>query len=1019
MDRETGIERFDGNLYGDWKFRVFQVLREKNVIGLVEASPSEETRAKPGYSTAETTAQGIIIRHVAPCCLGYIREKKTAFAMIEALDKVFMFSGLSSRSLIRKKIQSMKYDSADALQPFLSQMDSLIRDYRAAGGVINDDEALQYLLESMPESLHDVVTTIMVQSRTVATVTYESAKCVLTEFDAQKKSKSFATSSAEDAAYNAKKTDQPGKKKGNPPKIRCFNCNQLGHKSFQCTKPKKPRKPKSDETDWAVLGASALNSADVCGDKLIFILDSGATDHFVSDASLVQDIKDVPNPFDIELAKKGEFLRVTKCGKIPVTTMVNEGEVKLTLTDACIAPGLTHNLFSVRRITANDGEVLFCNEMAYVKMHGKTIATAKKIGKLYYMFFRLRSASATAATASCNENQLWHRRLGHLNMAAVRKLINGNLAKGVRTHISDSQTFCEPCVLGKSTRLPFKSTRPPTTRPLERVHSDVGQIEQQSLEGHRYYVTFVDDYTHFTITYPMREKSEVFRHFQTYHKMATAHFGKELACLRSDSGGEYTSNAFKEYLRQHGIRSELNVPHNPELNGVAERINRTLIEKARTLMIESKLPKKLWTEALMTAMYLTNRSPTTALKDVTPYELWHGLKPDISNLKIFGSRAYAHIPKSNRQKLDQTSSPMIMVGYVTNGYRLYDPESDKIVSARNVTFDEKVPLVSGIVDPARPSPGNMSGNSDILAETLQSISRTTSQLSDQSQSNDEMSITPATPGAASTPIPPLDVPMTSPTPAPQQSILQPPRLIVPQRNRQPPAHFKDYYDWDDVMIDEHDAAALSAMSTLDDVPQSYDEIASFKNSAEWRKAVQEEINSLNENQTWNIVSEPDKARLLDTKWVFKLKDEVDGSKRYKARLVARGYRQKEGYDYTETYSPVARLSTIRTVLAVGLQKKYYFKHLDVKTAFLNGLLEETIFLKCPQGIVIPAGHVLPLRKSLYGLKQVSKQWNLRFNQYVKSTSGSIGIQRGGVLMDEPITADQREWRQVIADRKVP
>ena len=153
---------------------------------------------------------------------------------------------------------------------------------------------------------------------------------------------------------------------------------------------------------------------------------------------------------------------------------------------------------------------------------------------------------------------LWHRRLGHLHMAGVKALINGENVIGVMEHISESSSFCDPCVLAKSTRLPFTDSRPPTTCPLQRIHTDVaGPMEYVSLEGNRYYVTFVDGYTHLTVTYPIKRKCDVFQRFKDYHQMSTAHFNTKIECPRSDSGGEYRSKEFQTYLRENGIRAKV------------------------------------------------------------------------------------------------------------------------------------------------------------------------------------------------------------------------------------------------------------------------------------------------------------------------------------------------------------------------------------------------------------------------------------------------------------------------------
>ena len=166
--------------------------------------------------------------------------------------------------------------------------------------------------------------------------------------------------------------------------------------------------------------------------------------------------------------------------------------------------------------------------------------------------------------------------------------------------------------------------------------------------------------------------------------------GKALKTLRSDNGGEYTSHEFINHFKQHGIRHEFTIPKTPEQNGVAERMNRTLGETVRSMLSESGVKKRFWAEALMTATYLRNRSPTISVIGMTPYEAWTGKKPSVDHLRIFGSACFAHVPKDERKKLDPKAREAILLGYgtETKGYRLYDVKTSKVFFSRDVVFNE-------------------------------------------------------------------------------------------------------------------------------------------------------------------------------------------------------------------------------------------------------------------------------------------------------------------------------------------
>ena len=158
----------------------------------------------------------------------------------------------------------------------------------------------------------------------------------------------------------------------------------------------------------------------------------------------------------------------------------------------------------------------------------------------------------------------------------------------------------------------------------------------------------------------------------------------------TDNGGEYTSARFEELLKCEGIRHERTIPRTPEQNGVAERMNRTLVEMVRSMLSDAKLPQRFWAEALSTAVYLSNRSPTKAVQGMTPFEAWTKEKPAVGHLRVFGSDAYAHVLKEERRKLDSKAKKCILVGYgeETKGYRLYDPTRAKIIFSRDVVFKE-------------------------------------------------------------------------------------------------------------------------------------------------------------------------------------------------------------------------------------------------------------------------------------------------------------------------------------------
>jgi len=300
--------------------------------------------------------------------------------------------------------------------------------------------------------------------------------------------------------------------------------------------------------------------------------------------------------------------------------------------------------------------------------------------------------------------ELWHRRYGHLGIQNIKKLVNEDMVIGITCDTAEDVGVCEPCAEGKHHRTKFPTDGGKRSDSiLGLVHSDVcGKMSTPSLGGGQYFLTFIDDKTRYTWVYVLKSKDQVFEKFLEWKASVEKSTGQKLKILRTDNGGEYTSKLFESYLSTEGIKHELTVPKNPEQNGVTERMNRTIVETARCMLAEAKLPRKFWAEAVSTAVYLRNRSPTTAVKGMTPYESLTGEKPEVDTLRVFGCLAYAHIPKDERQKFDSKARKCKFLGYGSSvkAYRLYDVERSKVFYSRDVIFDEtstgveKEPVVS-------------------------------------------------------------------------------------------------------------------------------------------------------------------------------------------------------------------------------------------------------------------------------------------------------------------------------------
>ncbi|KAK2993848.1 hypothetical protein RJ640_027325 [Escallonia rubra] len=228
--------------------------------------------------------------------------------------------------------------------------------------------------------------------------------------------------------------------------------------------------------------------------------------------------------------------------------------------------------------------------------------------------------------------------------------------------------------------------------PLELIHTDVcGPIDPASLGKNIYFLLFIDDYSRKTWVYFLKQKSEVFSTFKRFKALVEKQSGYQIKAMRSDRGGEFISKEFKAFCEENGIRRPLTIPYSPQQNGVVERKNRSIVNMTRSMLKSKNLPKEFWAEAVVCAVYLSNRSPTRSVWNQTPQEAWSGYKPSVSHLKVFGSIAYVHVPDQQRKKLDDKSEKFIFIGYSqeSKGYKLYNPVDKKMKVSRDVTFDEK------------------------------------------------------------------------------------------------------------------------------------------------------------------------------------------------------------------------------------------------------------------------------------------------------------------------------------------
>ena len=603
----------------------------------------------------------------------------------------------------------------------------------------------------------------------------------------------------------------------------------------------------------------------------------------------------------------------------------------------------------------------------------------EKVGEVMRTARRAYKVEREEGTVSAAEETLTlenlHRRMGHALIQVIRDLVTKGMVTGVRLEYTPTGTpfFCESCVYGKATR---KSV--PKIREGERatvfggeIHSDLwGKSPVESKGGKNYMDTYIDDKTRLTHVYFLRTKDEQPDAYKSYKAWAENHMGVKIKILNTDRGGEYLSGAFTAYLKSKGTLQKLSVHDTHQESGVAERRNRTIIKRVRTLLHASGLPKFLWAEAARHVVWLLNRTTTKAVEGMTPFEAAFRKKPNLKGLREWGEKVWVRIEGGNKLGGRVREGRWLGVDEKSKGVRVYWPDTKTVTIERNTYYDNS-------------SVCHLEGEN---ITTLRNEIKTNSQIPIQNDDENPDALVQ------------IQQPEATEHEERQQRTRKPSQRVLdllegrgtwtekPTNSQLPPgvqlmaeegADDENLTDWLD--IPAHVEGYAFAVVTGDSEALEPRSLAEAKRGVDWplwEKAIHEELATLKEAGTWELVTAPEGANIVGSKWVFRAKKDAAGKIiRYKARLVAQGFSQIPGVDYFDTFAPVARLASIRTVLAFAASENLETGQIDIKGAYLNGKLtvDERIYMHQPPGYA-KGSFVCRLKKTLYGLKQSGRRW---------------------------------------------
>ncbi|KAH9801638.1 hypothetical protein KPL71_001098 [Citrus sinensis] len=931
------IEKFTiGGDFSLWKMKMRALLVHQGLEPALEEEDPEtagSSRSDEKMKQIHNRAHSTLILSLSDSILREISEEKTALGIWNKVEALCMKKSLAHRLFLKKRLYTFFMKEGVSIQEHIDVFNKIILDLEGVESIkIGDEDKAFFLLSSLPKSYEGFVDT-MLYGRT--TLTLEDVKASLCSKEIQRHSGDLDQNPGEGLMAKAeKKKDKKKKKNKNQFKKedesekekmkrrKCFYCKKTGHYIRDCAEKKRDSKEKSG--DAAVASDESSDGGYQSADLLV--ASNGKIEgQWVLDTGCSFHMSPDKTLFhEYETIDGGRVLM----GNHNACKIVGISSVKIRMYD-----GMTRTLEHVRHVPGLKKNLIslgMLDSSGYVfkSDHGglKVMKNSSIVmkGVKNNGLYVLEGSSVHVLSALHASSDVDKAKMWHLRLGHMSaKSLQELTKRGLLCGDKvEELKFCENCIFGKAHRIKFERGLHKSKAVLDYAHSDLWGPAQ---------VPSLSGGRYF-VTFIDDFSRKVWLYILKTKDQAFEKFKIWRALVENQSG-----------VKLKALRTD---------NGL-EFCNKEFDEYCQKHGI---------------TRHKTVRSPSAALKFKTPEEIWTGVSADYKHLRIFGCTAYVHVKQG---KLDSRALKGVFVGYPegVKGYKVWCGATHKCIISRDVTFNEESMLED-----------NDSAVFDFSPYTDESIKeaaiRKDSRIEvESSSSSDREGQDMGAPEDLQerSEVDDLRTPVTE---------LQDYQLARDRARREtkPPSRYA-YAG----MI----AYALnSAEEIAIEEPASYREAVKGSDSSNWIKAMEEEMDSLNKNKTWTLVQDPGNRRLVSCKWIFKRKEGIPGAEasRFKARLVARGFTQKEGVDFTEVFSPVVKHSSIRMLLSMVALTDMELDQMDVKTAFLHGKLEEEILMTQPEGFEIKGkeDHVCHLNKSLYGLKQSPRQWYKRFDEFMIS-----------------------------------
>ncbi|MCO5578863.1 hypothetical protein L7F22_032710 [Adiantum nelumboides] len=685
----TRFEKFNGKNFALWKWRMRMVLEEKGLWEIVtggEVAPDMEEDLVE-YQRREHLAYMLVCLSLGDGPAEEVRHESGAKEVWDALATTYESRNLANVLRLKRELIGLQMKSSDKVKDHMQRLRAIAAELAAVGEPVPKRELAFMLLNSLPHVYAHLVVTLDGRDEArdleyIASRLEQEEQRLNLGRGAEGKTALLTCSDWKGKGINAIK--QGGK--DDLEDIICHFCKARGHIARGCAKRMAENRKKSSSGAQVAMMASI---AEV--DENVWVIDSAASTHMCASRGIFTKYEKYEKSTAIYL---GDDRMIEAIGIGDVQVQLSQ-ERSGVINGVLHVPRLTKNLLSVAAMTEAGLKVIFNKGQCIISKEGAVLVTAIKASGLYTV--KLCQPTQRAMVASNQEKKTcitrWHARLGHGNYAMIRNMYDKGFVVGLEELDGDEEA-CEGCAIGKMHRPPFPGKRGIVSRRIfELVHMDLcGPMKEESLGGASYILTIVDDFSRKSFVRPICRKSDTLESFQLFKTMEEARSGLRLIKIRTDRGGEFTSNEFKLFLESQAIGHEMTPPFTPQLNGVAENRQKRIMEMARCMMLVSGVPTTLWAEAACCANYVINRSGSKAIEGKVPEEIWNGKKPCITNLRVFGCKAYSFIPKQQRHKLEATSKQGVMVGYpeLSAGYRIWGMKGKNVYVTRDVVFHEHV-----------------------------------------------------------------------------------------------------------------------------------------------------------------------------------------------------------------------------------------------------------------------------------------------------------------------------------------